>query len=159
MMPFSPKAIRNSDDDNNLALENSMFGALRIYIRRLMIFFCVVVANFVLLGALIVASRYFLALPLALGSVLTILACVIYFARRFSLFSHKAEIVLIKDRKYEGKFVALRSPADTTVIAFGDDPSEVSGFAIIEGGVKEPVIFFVPEGDVTYVYRLSKCKL
>jgi len=61
------------------------------------------------------------------------------------------ELKLVTDKKYEGKFVALRSPADTTIIAYGDDPCEVSRLAA-ERGVEEPVIFFVPEADVTYVY-------
>lgn len=70
----------------------------------------------------------------------------------------KHELQLITDKKLEGKFVALKSPADTTIIAYGDDPCEVSKLAA-ERGLKEPVIFFVPESDVTCVYRLSKCKL
>jgi hypothetical protein len=68
------------------------------------------------------------------------------------------ELKLLADKKYEGKFVALRSPCDTNIIAYGDDPCEVSRLAA-EKGIKEPVIFFVPEADVEYVYQLSKFKL
>lgn len=62
------------------------------------------------------------------------------------------ELQIVTDKRYEGKFVALRSLADTTVIAYGDDPSEVSSLAA-EKGIQEPVIFFVPESDVICAYR------
>ena len=65
------------------------------------------------------------------------------------------ELQLITDKRFEGKFVAMKSPSDTTVIAYGDNPCEVSRLAA-ERGLKEPVIFFVPESNVAYVYRLSK---
>ena len=68
------------------------------------------------------------------------------------------ELQLVRDKKYQGKFVAMRSVSDKTVIAYGDDPCEVSRLAG-ERGVEEPIIFFVPEADVTYVYRLSRSKL
>lgn len=68
------------------------------------------------------------------------------------------EVKLLSDKKYEGKFVALCSPSDTTVIAYGDDPCKVSRISA-KRGVEEPVIFFVPEADVKYAYQLSKIKL
>ena len=70
----------------------------------------------------------------------------------------RKDIQLIIDKKHEGKFVALETPADTSVVACGDDPCEVSRLAA-EKGVKEPFIFFVPEADVINVYQLSKCRL
>jgi len=70
----------------------------------------------------------------------------------------KTEFELIVDKQYQGKFVALRSLSDTTVVASGDDPSEVSSLAATKG-VQEPVIFFVPEDDVSYIYKLSKVEV
>jgi hypothetical protein len=63
------------------------------------------------------------------------------------------ELKFLADKKYEGKFVALRSLTDNTIIAYGDDPSEVISLAA-DKGVEEPIIFFVPEADVRYAYNL-----
>jgi high-affinity K+ transport system ATPase subunit B len=70
----------------------------------------------------------------------------------------KTELELIVDKRYQGKFVALRSLTDRTVVAWGDDPSEVGTLAA-EKGVEEPIVFYVPQEDVPYVYRLSKFEL
>jgi len=103
-------------------------------------------------------SKFLLALPFVLGIMFVTIACAIYIGGHLSRISRKAEKELIKDPKYEGKFVILRSVRDSSVIAYGDNPCEVSRLAA-EQGVEEPVIFFVPEADVTPVYRLPKCKL
>ncbi|MBM4025941.1 MAG: hypothetical protein FJ280_11130 [Planctomycetes bacterium] len=70
----------------------------------------------------------------------------------------KTEFELIVDKQYQGKFVALRSMTDRTVVAWGDNPSEVGNLAV-EKGVAEPIVFYVPEDDVPYIYRLSKFEL
>lgn len=59
--------------------------------------------------------------------------------------------ILVTDRKYEGKYVALRSFSDHTVLAFGDDPVSVMTRAR-KGRTDEPVIVFIPEHDMSYVY-------
>jgi hypothetical protein len=59
--------------------------------------------------------------------------------------------VLISEEGYEGKYVALRSMSDRTVIASGDDPETVMREAR-EQGIDNPVIFFVPSHDITLVY-------
>ncbi len=51
----------------------------------------------------------------------------------------------------EGKYVALASFLDRTVIATGDDPKEVVKQAR-EAGYENPVIFFIPQQDVNLVY-------
>ncbi|MBA7645369.1 hypothetical protein ES703_53124 [subsurface metagenome] len=56
------------------------------------------------------------------------------------------EKVLLQEKKYKGKYVALRSASDKTVIAEGDDPSTVRKRAS-KKGVEEPLIFFVSEPD------------
>ena len=63
----------------------------------------------------------------------------------------KSNQVLITAQGYEGKYVALRSMSDRTVIASGDDPESVMRRAR-EQGVTNPVIFFVPSHDITLVY-------
>ena len=59
--------------------------------------------------------------------------------------------VLISEEGYEGKYVALRSISDRTVIASGNDPEAVMKAARAEGA-DNPVIFFVPSHDITLVY-------
>ena len=59
--------------------------------------------------------------------------------------------VLVADEKYEGQYVALRSLANREVLAAGDDPVEVMTSAKSQG-VEYPVLFFVPEHDMTFVY-------
>ena len=64
----------------------------------------------------------------------------------------KKEQVLITDEGYEGKYVALCSPLDRTVVASGDNPKAVMEEAR-KAGCSEPVIFFVPEPNISLVYR------
>ena len=61
------------------------------------------------------------------------------------------EQVLIAEEGYEGKYVALRSFLDRSVIASGNDPKIVMAQAH-EQGINNPVLFFVPEQDATFVY-------
>ena len=61
------------------------------------------------------------------------------------------EVVLVSDEKYEGKYVALRSFINKEVVAFGDDPTNVMKTARGKG-VQNPVLFFVPEHDMTLIY-------
>jgi hypothetical protein len=56
------------------------------------------------------------------------------------------EKVLIQEENYKGKFVALRSPNDSNVVADGDDPSTVKELAL-QKGVSEPLIFYVSKSD------------
>ena len=60
-------------------------------------------------------------------------------------------VQLVKDKKYEGKFVAIISPSDKHIIASGNTPYQVSKKAE-KKGYKEPVIFFVPKSGMNYAY-------
>ncbi len=59
--------------------------------------------------------------------------------------------VLITEQGYEGKYVAMRSMSDRTIIASGNNPDDVMKHAHKQG-VTDPVIFFVPSHDITLVY-------
>ncbi len=59
--------------------------------------------------------------------------------------------VLVSEEGYEGKYVALRSVSDRTVVASGDDPEAVMQKARARGAA-QPVLFFVPSHDITLVY-------
>ena len=58
---------------------------------------------------------------------------------------------LIKDERYSGRFVALKSFDDKTVIADGKDPREVLEKSV-KKGYKNPVILFVPVKDMVQIY-------
>jgi hypothetical protein len=64
----------------------------------------------------------------------------------------KQEQVLITEEGYEGKYVALKSLLDRTVVASGNNPKVVMEQAH-KKGCSEPVIFFVPEHNISLVYR------
>jgi hypothetical protein len=58
---------------------------------------------------------------------------------------------LVADKKYEGKYVALASFVDSTVVAFGDDPSEVLAESR-KKGAEAPVVVFITKNDTAYIY-------
>jgi len=63
------------------------------------------------------------------------------------------ERVLITEDGYEGKYVALRSLVDRTVVASGDNPENVMEQAR-QKGCKEPVIFYVPEHNMSLLSHM-----
>ncbi len=63
----------------------------------------------------------------------------------------KMEQTLLKDTKYNGRYVALRDFNDPTVLADGGDPQEVYAQAV-KNGCAEPVILFVPSKDMVQIY-------
>ena len=71
-------------------------------------------------------------------------------AQGFSMADERKQ-VLVSEEGHEGKYVALRSVADRTVVASGDDPEAVMQEARARGAA-QPVLFFVPSHDITLVY-------
>ena len=61
------------------------------------------------------------------------------------------EHALITEQGYDGKYVALKSFIDRKVVASGDDPRLVMKQAK-KTGYENPVIFFIPQQDVSLVY-------
>lgn len=59
--------------------------------------------------------------------------------------------VLVSEKKYHGKYVALSSFSNGRVMASGKAPEEVHRRAK-EKGVKSPVIVFVPEKNLINIY-------
>ncbi len=58
---------------------------------------------------------------------------------------------VIDGRRYRGKYVALKSFSDKTVVASGSKPDKVIKIAL-KGGIKEPVIVYIPKGDTPCIY-------
>lgn len=61
------------------------------------------------------------------------------------------EQVLIKDKKYNGRYVTIKDFSDPTVISDGKDPQEAYEKALKKGFVN-PVILFVPVKDMVQIY-------
>ena len=61
------------------------------------------------------------------------------------------EQILIKEKKFEGKYVAIRSLSDSTPIADGDSPQDVYE-AAIRLGVVSPLLLFVPAHEMVQIY-------
>ena len=59
--------------------------------------------------------------------------------------------ILVKDEKYEGSYVALASFDSDTVVSSGKDVEIVVEKAE-KLGISNPVIVFVPNKNMTYVY-------
>ena len=59
--------------------------------------------------------------------------------------------ILVKDNKYEGKYVAFSSVVDHTVVADGDNPERVMADAKAAGAAN-PVIVFIPDKNMTCCY-------
>ncbi len=58
---------------------------------------------------------------------------------------------LVNEKGFEGQYVALISFLERAVIASGDDPKKVVEQAN-QKGYSNPVIFFVPQRDMSLVY-------
>jgi hypothetical protein len=61
------------------------------------------------------------------------------------------EQTLIRERKYNGRYVALKDFDDHVVIADGNDPQEVYELAV-KKGYPDPVIIYVPLKDMVQIY-------
>ena len=59
--------------------------------------------------------------------------------------------VLIKDKKYQGRYVALKDFDKPIVIAHSKDPLKVFKKSVAKG-FKKPVVVFVPDKNVVHIY-------
>lgn len=61
------------------------------------------------------------------------------------------EQILIKEKKFEGKYVALEDAAHPSPIADGEDPQEVYETAV-KKGFRAPLIVYVPVQGMIHIY-------
>ena len=61
------------------------------------------------------------------------------------------ERILVKDKKYDGKYVAMRDFDDPKVVGSGENPEEAIKSASRKG-YKNPVIVFVPVKATIQIY-------
>ena len=58
---------------------------------------------------------------------------------------------LLKSNRYVGKYVAIKSFSDKTVVGTGKSPKTAIEKAV-KKGVQNPIIFFVPKKDMLHIY-------
>ena len=61
------------------------------------------------------------------------------------------DLVLIKEKEFEGKYVPLRNMSDHVPVADGDDPKDVYESAVSRG-VSAPLLLFVPAHGMVQIY-------
>ena len=59
--------------------------------------------------------------------------------------------VLVKTNQYNGRYVAMKSFDDHTVVGSGKDPQTALQEAA-EKGAKDPVIVYIPEKEMVHIY-------
>ena len=61
------------------------------------------------------------------------------------------EKVLVNTDKFNGRYVAMRSFEDNTIVGVGDDP--VSALKEAEAkGIGSAVLLYIPEQDIVHIY-------
>jgi len=60
------------------------------------------------------------------------------------------EKIIVNSNKYNGKYVALASISDNTIIGHGDTPEEALKKAQ-EKGVQDPFLLYVPDDDLVHI--------
>jgi len=61
------------------------------------------------------------------------------------------EKLLVSSEEYNGRYVAVKSFDDNTIVGVGDDPERALDDAERKG-FKNPVLLYVPERDVVQIY-------
>lgn len=61
------------------------------------------------------------------------------------------ERVLVNSDNYYGKYVALASAEDNTIVGFGNTPQEALTVAQ-DKGFKNPFLFFVSDDNMVHIY-------
>lgn len=61
------------------------------------------------------------------------------------------EKILIKTDEYNGRYVAMMSFDDPTVVGVGDDPATALGDAASKG-YGDPVLLYIPEKETVFIY-------
>ena len=63
------------------------------------------------------------------------------------------EKLLVATDEYNGRYVALKSFDDNTIVGVGDNPEEALKIAERKG-FKNPVLLYIPEKDLVHIYLL-----
>ena len=63
------------------------------------------------------------------------------------------EKILLTTNEFNGRYVAMKSVDDNTVVGVGDNPAEALKEAEAKG-FRNPVLLYVPEKDLIQIYIL-----
>jgi len=61
------------------------------------------------------------------------------------------EKVLVNSDQYNGRYVAMRSFDDHTIIGVGEDPETAIKEALSKG-FDNPVLLYIPEKEIVHIY-------
>jgi microcystin degradation protein MlrC len=61
------------------------------------------------------------------------------------------EKILVNTHQYDGKYVALKSAKDNTVVGVGKTPEKALNNAK-EKGIQSPFIIYIPDREVVHIY-------
>jgi len=61
------------------------------------------------------------------------------------------ERILVTTDEFNGRYVAMKSVEDNTIVGVGDDPEKALREAE-EKGFKNPVLLYIPEKDLVHIY-------
>jgi len=61
------------------------------------------------------------------------------------------EKVLVTTDEYNGRYVAMKSFVNNTIVGVGDNPEEALKDAKAKG-FKDPVLLYIPEKDLVHIY-------
>jgi len=68
------------------------------------------------------------------------------------------EKILVSTDEFNGRYIAMKSFEDNTIVGVGDDPEKALKDAERKG-VKNPVLLYVPEKDIVHIYLHSIIKI
>ena len=63
------------------------------------------------------------------------------------------EKLLVATDEFNGRYVAMKSVDDNTIVRVGDDPEIALNDAEAKG-FKDPVLLYIPERDLVHIYPL-----
>jgi hypothetical protein len=61
------------------------------------------------------------------------------------------EKVLVTTDEYNGRYVAMKSFDDNTIVGVGDNPEKALEEAESRG-FKNPILLYIPEKDIVHIY-------
>jgi hypothetical protein len=61
------------------------------------------------------------------------------------------EKILLNTHEYDGKYVALKSAEDNSVVGVGKSPGKALK-AAKEKGIQDPYIIYIPDKEVVHIY-------
>ncbi len=65
--------------------------------------------------------------------------------------------VFVTTDEYNGRYVAMKSFDDNTIVGVGDNPEEALK-AAEEKGFKNPILLYIPEKDLVHIYPVVELK-